>query len=136
MNTKLDTPKALGYSCSGVVMDSKDYSARFSKGERVACAGQDYASHAQAVSVPENLTVKIPENVSFEEAAFSAVGAIAVQAVRQADIHLGEKVCVIGLGLIGQIICQLLKAGGCSVFGVDLAEYRIDLAKNWELILR
>ena len=72
-------------------------------GDRVACAGQDYASHAEIVAIPQNLVVKIPDNVSFEEASYTTLGAIAIQGVRQASPKLGENVCVIGLGLLGQI---------------------------------
>jgi len=98
---RLDTPKPLGYSCCGIVIKSMDFESRFRNGDRVACAGQGYASHAEIVSVPQNLAVRIPDNVSFEEAAFTTIGAIALQGVRQVDPKIGEKVCVIGLGLIG-----------------------------------
>lgn len=130
VRTKLDSLKALGYSTAGIVMASLDSNSSFQPGDRVACAGQDYASHAEVVSVPENLTVKIPDNVSFEEAAFTTLGAIALQGVRQASPLIGEKVCVIGLGLLGQITGQILKANGCDVFGIDLSERLINLANE------
>jgi predicted dehydrogenase/threonine dehydrogenase-like Zn-dependent dehydrogenase len=119
VKTKLDSLKALGYSTAGVVVASMDTNGVFKTGDRVACAGQDYASHAEVVAIPQNLVTKIPDNVSSEEAAFTTLGAIALQGVRQAEPKLGEKVCVIGLGLLGQITCQLLKANGCAVFGID-----------------
>lgn len=128
VRTKLDSLKALGYSTSGVVTASMDTKSKFKTGDRVACAGQDYASHAEMVSIPQNLVAKIPDNVSFEEAAFTTLGAIAMQGVRQAEPRLGEKICVIGLGLLGQITIQLLKANGCSVFGIDLNEDLVKLA--------
>ncbi len=128
VKTKLDSLKALGYSTSGVVAASMDSSSKFKPGDRVACAGQDYASHAEVVAIPQNLVVKIPDNVSFEEASFTTLGAIALQGVRQAEPRLGDKVCVIGLGLLGQLTVQLLKANGCRVFGVDLSKNLIDLA--------
>lgn len=128
VRTKLDSPKALGYSSAGVVLASMDTNGKFKAGDRVACAGQDYASHAEIVSVPQNLIVKIPDNVSFEEAAFTTLGAIALQGVRQASPDLGDNVAVIGLGLLGQITVQLLKANGCRVFGVDIAKPSIELA--------
>jgi len=131
VQNKLDTPKALGYSCTGIVLDSRDSTGRFKKGDRVACAGQDFASHAEAVVVPENLVVQVPGSVSFEEAAFTTIGAIALQGVRQSDAKIGEKACVIGLGLIGQITAQLLKAQGCEVCGIDLSESNIALAQQW-----
>lgn len=128
VRTKLDSLKALGYSTSGVVRASLDSNGKFNPGDRVACAGQDYASHSEVVSIPQNLVAKIPTNVSFEEAAFTTLGAIALQGVRQADPKLGEKVCVIGLGLLGQITVQLLKANGCRVFGIDLSPNLIEVA--------
>jgi predicted dehydrogenase/threonine dehydrogenase-like Zn-dependent dehydrogenase len=128
VKTKLDSLKALGYSTSGVVRASLDSSGKFKPGDRVACAGQDYASHAELVAIPQNLVAKIPDTVSFEEASFTTLGAIALQGVRQAEPRLGDKVCVIGLGLLGQLTVQLLKANGCQVFGVDLSAHLIDLA--------
>src|SRR5690554_3027446 len=112
VKTKLDSLKALGYSTSGVVRASLDSSGKFKPGDRVACAGQDYASHAELVAIPQNLVAKIPDTVSFEEASFTTLGAIALQGVRQAEPRLGDKVCVIGLGLLGQLTVQLLKANG------------------------
>ncbi len=130
VRTKLDSLKALGYSTSGTVIASMDSNGYFKPGDRVACAGQDYASHAEMVTVPQNLVVKIPDEVSFEEASFTTLGAIAMQGVRQADPKLGEMVCVIGLGLLGQLTCQLLKANGCKVFGIDLSDTLVTLAKE------
>ncbi len=128
VKTKLDSLKALGYSTSGTVLTSLDSNGSFQPGDRVACAGQDHASHAEIVAIPQNLVVKIPDNVSFEEASFTTLGAIALQGVRQAEPRLGEKVCVIGLGLLGQLTGQLLKANGCDVFGIDFSERLINLA--------
>jgi Predicted dehydrogenases and related proteins len=130
VKTKLDSLKALGYSTAGEVIGSMDANNFFKPGDRVACAGQDYASHAEVVAVPQNLVVKIPDNVSYEEASFTTLGAIAMQGVRQADPKLGEIICVIGLGLLGQITCQLLKANGCKVIGVDMSDTLIQLAKE------
>jgi polar amino acid transport system substrate-binding protein len=130
VKTKLDSLKALGYSSAGTVLASLDTKGSFQPGDRVACAGQDYASHAEIVAIPQNLCVKIPDNVSFEQAAFTTLGAIALQGVRQASPLVGEKVCVIGLGLLGQLTGQLLKANGCDVFGIDLSESMITLANQ------
>lgn len=130
VRTKLDSLKALGYSTSGVVTASMDTRNLFQVGDRVACAGQDYASHSEIVSVPQNLIAKIPDNVSFEDASYTTLGAIALQGVRQSEPTLGDNVCVIGLGLLGQITCQLLKANGCNVFGIDLSSRLVDLAKE------
>lgn len=128
VKSKLDSPKALGYSTAGTVIASLDSNNLFKPGDRVACAGQDLASHAEAVAIPQNLVAKIPDNVSFEEAAFTTVGAIALQGVRQSEPKLGENICVIGLGLIGQITCQLLRASGANVFGIDLSDKLVELA--------
>lgn len=130
VRTKLDSLKALGYSTAGQVVGSMDTNNYFKPGDRVACAGQDYASHAEVVAIPQNLVVKIPDNVSYEEASFTTLGAIALQGVRQADPKLGEVICVIGLGLLGQITTQLLKANGCKVLGVDISPELIKLAKD------
>jgi predicted dehydrogenase len=125
---RLDTPAALGYSCAGVVLAmGKDVSG-LSVGDRVACAGQNYASHAEIVSVPKHLCVKIPDGVSFEDASFVTLGAIALQGVRQAEPQLGDRVAVIGLGLLGQLTVQLLKTSGCRVLGSDLDRSRRELA--------
>jgi len=129
VQTKLDSLKALGYSSAGVVLASMDRSGFFQTGDRVACAGQDYASHAEIVSIPQHLVARIPDNVSFQEAAFTTLGAIALQGVRQAEPRLGESVCVIGLGLLGQLTCQLLRANGCHVVGIDLSDRLVELAR-------
>ena len=130
VKTKLDSLKAMGYSTSGVVLSSMDTKGMFRPGDRVACAGVDYASHAEVVAVPQNLVVKVPDEVGLDDAAFTTLGAIAMQGVRQAEAGIGEKVCVIGLGLLGQITCQLLRANGCSVFGTDLSESFVSIANE------
>jgi predicted dehydrogenase/threonine dehydrogenase-like Zn-dependent dehydrogenase len=130
VRTKLDSLKALGYSSAGVVLASMDISKKYQPGDLVACAGSGYASHAEIVCVPENLVAKIPAGVDFEDASYSTLGAIALQGVRQADPKLGENICVIGLGLLGQITCQLLQANGCNVFGIDVSQKMVDLANT------
>lgn len=127
---RLETPIALGYSCAGTVLQVGRDARQFSVGDRVACAGQNYASHAEAVYVPKNLCVKIPDGVDFEEASFVTLGAIALQGVRQADPRLEERVAVVGLGLLGQLTIQLLKASGCLVLGCDLDPAKLELAKE------
>ena len=113
VRTKLETLKELGYSSAGTVLASMDTDGRFKPGDRVACGGGGYASHAGIVTVPQNLVVKAPEAVGLDAAAFTTLGAIAMQGVRQANPRLGEFVCVIGLGLLGQIAAQILRANGC-----------------------
>ncbi len=125
---RLDTPVALGYSCAGVLLGVGRDVSGLSVGDWVACAGQNYASHAEIVSVPKHLCVKIPNGVSFEDASFVTLGAIALQGVRQAEPRLGDRVAVIGLGLLGQLTVQLLKASGCRVLGSDLDRSRRGLA--------
>lgn len=129
VKSKLESYKPLGYSASGVVIESK--TSEFSPGNYVAVAGAGYANHAEILSIPKNLAVKIPEGVSFEEAAYTTLGSIAMQGVRQADLRLGENVAVIGLGLLGQITVQLLKASGCRVVGLDVNESLFDMAKKF-----
>ena len=125
---KLETPKTLGYSTAGVVLAVDDNVENIKVGDRVACAGAGYAIHADIVAVPKNLVVKIPDKVSFEEATYSTVGSIAMQGIRQANPTLGEKIVVIGLGLLGQLTVQMLKANGCYVIGVDLDDYSLENA--------
>jgi polar amino acid transport system substrate-binding protein len=128
VRSRLDQWKELGYSSAGTVLEVGAGVTDLAVGDRVACAGQDYASHAEIVCVPQNLVAKIPEGVAFEHAAFTTLGAIALQGVRQADVRLGENVAVIGLGLVGQLTVMLLKAAGCRVFGHDLKPEAVALA--------
>ncbi|HEY0376776.1 MAG TPA: bi-domain-containing oxidoreductase [Pyrinomonadaceae bacterium] len=130
VRSKLGSSTALGYSAAGVVLDVGEDVTEFRAGMRVACAGAGYASHAEVLSVPKNLCVRLPDEVSFEEGAFGTLGAIALQGVRLAGPTLGEAVVVIGLGLLGQITVQLLKANGCRVFGVDLDPAKVELARE------
>lgn len=125
---KMAASQALGYSAAGIVMAVADDVTEFQVGDRVACAGVGFASHAEVLSVPKNLCVRLPENVSFESGAYGTLGAIALQGVRLAEPTLGESVVVIGLGLVGQLTVQLLKANGCRVFGLDLDQSRVALA--------
>src|SRR5687767_4455457 len=125
---KLASSQAMGYSAAGTVMAVGDGVIEFVSGQRVACAGVGYASHAEVLSVPKNLVVPLPDEVDFEAGAFGTLGAIALQGVRLAQPTLGEAVLVIGLGLVGQLTVQLLKANGCRVFGLDLDPARVALA--------
>lgn len=120
VQSTLDSYKILGYSSAGVVVESD--CDEFSPGDRVACAGAGLANHAEYVAIPRNLAAKIPEGVDFEVAAYTTVGTIALQGVRQSEAMLGETIAVIGLGLIGQITVMLLKAAGCRVIGIDIDE--------------
>jgi polar amino acid transport system substrate-binding protein len=125
---RLKTPVPLGYSSAGIVEIVQHSVENFVPGDRVACAGFGYACHAEKIFVPRNLCVKIPENVTFEEASFVTLGAIALQGVRLTETRLGETVVVIGLGLLGQITCMLLAASGCRVLGIDINPDKTRLA--------
>ena len=127
---KLESSAPLGYSSAGEVIAVGELVEGIEVGDRVACAGAGYANHAQVVSVPMNLCAKIPENVSSPQACFTTLGAIALQGIRQAAVNLGENVAVIGLGILGQLTLQMLKASGCRVFGIDIDGDMVNLAKN------
>jgi len=120
----------LGYSSSGVVREVGENCPDFQPGDRVACAGLGYASHSEVVFVPKNLAVKLPSSLSFEEGAFVSLGAIALHSLRVGELAIGEKVAVIGLGLIGQLVSTIAKVSSSFVFGVDLDENRVKLAKE------
>jgi polar amino acid transport system substrate-binding protein len=130
VQSRLDQWKQLGYSSAGTILEVGEGVTGFAVGDRVACAGQDYASHAEVVLIPQNLCTRLPEGVALEHAAFSTLGAIALQGVRQSDARVGEVVAVIGLGLVGQLTVQILKAAGCVVFGIDVSEAACALAKT------
>ena len=127
---RLSFGSALGYSCAGIVAEVGEGVESFRPGDRVACAGAGYASHAEAVVVPRSLAVAVPPEVELSAAATVTLGAIALQGVRRAQSTLGEIVGVIGLGVLGQLTGQLLKAAGCRVIGLDLRRGRVDLARS------
>jgi predicted dehydrogenase/threonine dehydrogenase-like Zn-dependent dehydrogenase len=130
VRSRLAQPQPVGYSSAGTVLAVGDGIHDIVVGDRVACAGAGYATHAEVSCIPRLLVAKIPEDgtVSFDEAAFATVGAICLHGIRTAEASLGETVAVIGLGLLGQITVQLLKAAGCRVLGMDLQKPRCDLA--------
>ena len=127
---KLDQPIPLGYSCTGKAIAVGEGVTGVAVGDRVACAGAKVANHAEVNLIPRNLCVPVPGGVSNDAAAFVTVGAIALQGVRTAVPTLGETFAVIGLGLIGQIAVQLLKANGCRVLGIDLDAGKVALASK------
>ena len=128
--TKLDTPIPLGYSLAGRVIEVGLNVNGINIGDRVACGGAGYANHSEINYIPKNLMVKIPDGVDDIDASFVTVGAIALQGVRQCEPKLGERVAVIGLGLLGQLTVQLLKANGCKVIGSDVDPDKMELAKK------
>ncbi|MFU8825875.1 MAG: bi-domain-containing oxidoreductase [Brevefilum sp.] len=125
---KLDQPFALGYSSSGTIIKTGPDLKGFQVGDRVACAGGGYAVHAEYAVVPQNLMVPIPDAVDFEQAAFATIGAIALQGFRLAEVGVGSRVGVVGLGLLGLLTTGIARAAGCQVLGVDLDPTRADLA--------
>jgi predicted dehydrogenase/threonine dehydrogenase-like Zn-dependent dehydrogenase len=130
---KLDTPIPLGYSLAGEVLEVGRRVSGIGVGDRLACAGAGLANHAEINAVPKNLTVGIPPEVDDEDASFVTLGAIALQGVRLAAPTLGERIVVIGLGLIGLLTVQLLKANGCRVFGFDPNCARVALARELDV---
>ncbi len=126
----LDMGVTPGYSCSGRVVKVGKNVKGIRKGDIVACAGANFASHAEFVAVPRNLVVVVPPNVPEEDAASTTLGAIALQGVRQADLRVGESAVVIGLGLVGQLVTQILLASGIKVIGVEISKARIKKAKE------
>ena len=127
---KLDSYSPLGYSLCGVVIEVGPGAEQFKVGQLVAAAGNEFALHAEVNWVPTNLCVPVPDGVPAEHAAFATVGAIAMQGVRRAEVALGETACVIGLGLIGQIVVRLLVAAGVQVVGLDTIEARCRAAEK------
>jgi predicted dehydrogenase/threonine dehydrogenase-like Zn-dependent dehydrogenase len=121
---RLDSYTPLGYSLCGVVIEVGAGAEQFSVGQVVAAAGNEFALHAEVNWVPTNLCVPVPDGVAAEHAAFATVGAIAMQGVRRAEVALGETACVIGLGLIGQLVVRLLVAAGVQVVGLDVLAAR------------
>lgn len=131
---KLDSYSPLGYSCAGEVIDVGDAVNEFKVGDLVACAGVGYANHAEIVSVPINLCVKLENKSNLKYAAYNTLGAIAMQGVRQSDMRLGETCVVIGLGLLGQLTSLILKASGVNVIGVDVSESAVKHAIKNETV--
>jgi predicted dehydrogenase/threonine dehydrogenase-like Zn-dependent dehydrogenase len=134
VNTRLAAANPLGYSSAGTALAVGSLVDGIRPGDRVACGGVGYANHAEFSVVPKNLVVKVPPEVSDEEAAFATLGAIALQGVRLADPKLGETVLVLGLGLLGQMTVQMLRANGCRVLGTDLDPSLVTLAGKWGAI--
>jgi predicted dehydrogenase/threonine dehydrogenase-like Zn-dependent dehydrogenase len=127
---RLDSYTPLGYSLSGVVVEVGRGAEEFHVGQLVAAAGNEYALHAEYNWIPVNLCVPVPAAVSPEHAAFATVGAIAMQGVRRAEVQLGDVACVIGLGLVGQLVVRLLIAAGVRVVGLDVISDRCRLAEK------
>ncbi len=132
---RLDSYSPLGYSLAGIVEEVGEGAQQFSVGQLVACAGNEFALHAELNWVPTNLCVEVPDGVSPRLAAFATVGSIALQGVRQGNVQFGDAACVIGLGLVGQLVVQLLVASGVRVVGLDLDQDRCRLAEKAGAVL-
>ena len=128
--SRLDQPMPLGYSSAGTLVALGEGLQGYRIGQRVACAGGGYAVHAEYVVIPQNLLTPLPDNVSNEQAAFATLGAIALHGFRLTEAQLGERIAVIGLGLVGLLCAQLAAAAGCQVLGIDLNASRVELAKT------
>jgi predicted dehydrogenase/threonine dehydrogenase-like Zn-dependent dehydrogenase len=127
VRSKLDEPLAMGYSSCGVVLETGGNTAGFSVGDRVVSNGY----HAEVVCVPANLCARIPDGVDDETAAFTVIGSIALEGIRLAQPTLGETFVVTGLGLIGLLAVQILRANGCRVIGIDMKERNLELAREF-----
>ncbi len=130
VSEKISEYKTLGYSSAGLVTAVGDEVLDINPGDRVACAGVGYANHAEIIAVPRNLVAKIPDNVSFEEAAFSTLGAISMHGIRRTNCQFGETVAIIGLGLLGLIAVQIARSSGLRVISLDIDSERVKLAKS------
>ena len=127
---ELESGSASGYSAAGVIIGVGADIHDLKVGDRVACAGAQCAYHAERINIPRNLIVAVPDELAMEKACTVTLGSIALQAVRRAQPTLGETFVVIGLGLIGQLVAQLLKVNGCRVIGTDLSEERLNVARK------
>lgn len=128
VKSKLEGAQPLGYSLCGLVTEIAGDVDHIKVGDLVACAGGGYANHADEAVVPKNLVVKVPDGVDPKAAAYTTIASISLQGVRLAEPTLGETAVVIGLGIIGQLAAQILKANGCRVFGTDMDETQVKLA--------
>lgn len=125
---RLETPTRLGYSSAGIVVECAEDVTRFAPGDRVACISAGAANHAEFITVPENLAAPIPDGVSVEQAAFGQIAIIALHGVRCANLSFGSRVAIVGLGLLGLMTAQILRAYGCVVVGMDPDSSKCELA--------
>tara|TARA_Y100001958_G_C21245781_1_gene575714 strand:- start:3586 stop:5715 length:2130 start_codon:yes stop_codon:yes gene_type:complete len=132
---KLDAYSPMGYSSAGKIIGIGDDVEGFSLGDYVACSGVGYANHAEVVSVPKNLCIKLHHDANLKNACYNSLGGIAIQSIRQVDMKLGETCAVIGLGLVGQLTCLLLKANGINVIGIDISKFAVNFSDNYSVDL-
>ena len=127
---KLDQPMVLGYSSAGTIVALGEGMQNFHAGQRVACAGGGYAVHAEYACVPKNLLTPLPDDLDFEQAAFTTLGAVALHGFRLAETQIGERLAVVGLGLLGLLAASIAMAAGCPVLGIDLDPRRVALGRQ------
>ena len=132
---RLDSPTSLGYSSAGIVVEAGRHVHKFSPGDRVACIGAGYASHAEYVTVPENLSCRIPDGLTYEEGSSGMLGIIALHGVRCTACTFGEFIAVTGLGLLGLLTVQILRAYGCRVVGMDIDPEKVKIARTKACII-
>jgi predicted dehydrogenase/threonine dehydrogenase-like Zn-dependent dehydrogenase len=125
---KLDSMSPLGYSLTGEVIEVGKGVDNLKVGDMVACGGAGYANHAEVNFIPKNLCTKVPDGVDLKDASFATIASVAMQGFRQTESQIGENVAVIGLGLLGQILIQIINANGCRAFGFDISQSKCDLA--------
>jgi predicted dehydrogenase/threonine dehydrogenase-like Zn-dependent dehydrogenase len=129
VRNRLESPTPLGYSAAGVVVAVDELNSRFRVGDRVACGGAECAFHAEVIAVPDLLAAPIPEGVEDWQAAYTTLASISMEAVRQSGARLGERVLVMGQGLVGLLATSLLKASGARVMGVDFVAARLQTSQ-------
>lgn len=129
VRSRLEMLTPLGYCAAGVVEGVGSRVRDISPGDTVACGGET-AAHAEILAVPGNLCVAVPDGVDLRDAAFTTLGSIALHGFRQAELHLGERVAVLGLGLVGQLTARIARAAGCEVVGIDLEDWRLEVAER------
>ena len=125
---KLDSLSPLGYSLVGEVIEVGKGVENLKPGDMVACGGAGYANHAEVNFIPKNLCAKVPDGVELKDASFATIASVAMQGFRQTESQIGENIAVIGLGLLGQILIQIIQANGCRAFGFDISQSKCDLA--------
>jgi predicted dehydrogenase/threonine dehydrogenase-like Zn-dependent dehydrogenase len=125
---KLDSFSPLGYSLVGEVIEAGSGVDNLKNGDIVACGGAGYANHSEINYIPKNLCAKVPDGVDLREASLTTIASIAMQGYRQTGSQIGENIAVIGLGLLGQILIQIINANGCRAFGFDISKTKCDIA--------
>jgi len=129
LKSTFESSSPTGYSASGTVVEVGAQVKDIKVGDKVACAGAGYANHAEYIEVPKNLVVKIPKDLSFKEASTVTLGSIAMQGVRRTEVKLGENIAIIGMGILGQLVSQIVTAAGARVVAIDLDDRRLTIAQ-------